>query len=363
MNQLQPQPHIKDLQPYRPGMPIEHLAEKYNLNPKDIIKLASNENPRGMSPKIAQNASSLLNEAARYPDGQALLRSLADRYNINAENVILGNGSNDILDLVARVFLGRNTKAISSQFGFSVYQLLTHLTGAENVIVDALNHGYDLETMAAAITTETCVIWIANPNNPTGTFISANDIRLFLSVVPKNIIVVLDEAYYEYLDPKIQSNSTEWINEFPNLVITRTFSKAYGLAGLRVGYGMANKEIIKLLNRVRQPFNVNGPGIKAASIALEDTAFVSESYQCNQAGLLQLMHGCDQLDLLYLPAFGNFLTVEFANAALVNEALLRCGIIVRPLLEYGLPSYLRVSVGSPEENDRLLDALKGVVRL
>lgn len=309
------QPQIADLQPYQPGMSIATLAKKYNLDPANIIKLASNENSLGMSPLVKAASTALWLEAFRYPNGQALQQDIARHYHLEEATVILGNGSNDVLDLVARVFLGSGSEAISSQYAFAIYRILTQTAGAKNVVTKAKDYGHDLDAMLAAITPKTRVIWMANPNNPTGTFVEHEAVRAFLRAVPPEVIVVLDEAYYEYLDsPRDTTGTTTWLSEFPNVIITRTFSKAYGLAGLRVGYGLAHESLITLMHRVRQPFNVNELGLGAAMIALRDQDFVRRSQQHNKNGLKQLKDGFDQLKLAYLPAFGNFITVRFANA-------------------------------------------------
>lgn len=353
--------YIHELQPYLPGMSIAELTATYKLEPTQIIKLASNENPYGMSPHVTKRLQADINSASRYPNGRQLAQALAHHYALEEANVILGNGSNDVLDLIARVFLERNSEAISSQYAFSIYAILSQMNGAKNVITLAREYGHDLSAIASALTPQTRIIWIANPNNPTGTFIPYADVKAFIQTIPVNVIVVLDEAYYEYLRPDERVDTTAWLAEFPNLIITRTFSKAYGLAGLRVGYGLAHESLIALLHRVRQPFNVNELGLQAGLAALDDQAFVRQSYEHNQAGLKQLTTGLDNLALSYLPTYGNFVTVACEQALDVHEALLQKGIIVRPLKEYGMPSYLRISVGLPQENDRLLSALQEIL--
>lgn len=353
---------LNDLSPYQPGMPIEELARTYGVEVKDIVKLASNENPYGMSPKAALAAAEALPEASRYPDPYVLRTSLAAHWNVPADNLVLGNGSNDVLDLIARVFLGENTEAVSSQYAFAVYRLVTKVVGAKNVIVPAQEYGHDLPAMQQAITPQTRVVWLANPNNPTGTFVDYETVEQFVAAVPKNVIVVLDEAYYEYLADAQQVDTTLWLQKYSNLIIVRTFSKVYGLAGLRVGYGMATPQIADMLNRVRQPFNVNHVAIAAAVAGLEDQEFVQSSRQHNREGLDQLTAGLNTMKLTYLPANGNFVTVRFADAVAVNKGLLLKGIIVRPLAEYGMPEWLRVSCGRPEENERFLQALQSIVK-
>lgn len=355
-------PAINNLQPYLPGMSVVTLAAKYQIDPSEIVKLASNENPYGMSPRVSAALPSLLPSASRYPNGQALAQAIAAQYGLRETNVVLGNGSNDVLDMIARVFLRPGVAAVSSQYAFSIYRILTQTVGADNVVVTAKDCCHDLTAMAAAVTPRTRVIWIANPNNPTGTFVPYPEVRAFLRSVSADIAVVLDEAYYEYLAPEQRADTIAWLRDFPNLILTRTFSKAYGLAGLRIGYGLAGEAIISLLQRVRQPFNVNELGLEAALIALGDQDFVQQSCRRNKDGLRQLQSGFDELGLSYLPASGNFVAVKLEHALATHEALLHQGIIVRPLAEYDMPEYLRVSVGLPAENKRFLTALGDILR-
>lgn len=357
----QPQPQFAGLQPYLPGLPIEALAARYSLDPARIIKLASNENPYGMSPHVSAGLANTASAAFRYPVQSQLVAALAEKHRLSIENVVVGNGSNDVLDLAARAFLGPGRAAVSSQYAFSIYGILTTLAGADNVVVPAGNYGHDLDAMLAAITPATSVVWIANPNNPTGTFVGYNSVRTFLERVPSQVLVVLDEAYYEYLDPADRAETPAWLVEYPNLVLTRTFSKIHGLAGLRVGYGLAAPPIIELLNQARQPFNVNVLGMEAALLALADQAFAGRSYRHNQADRRRLAEGLAALGLQPLPAYGNFVTVAVPDGAHVNNQLLHRGIIVRPLAEYGLPDHLRISVGTPAEIQALLAALSDVI--
>jgi histidinol-phosphate aminotransferase len=350
--------YISQLKPYQPGLPIEAVARKYGLHPEQIVKLASNENPLGMSPKARAALIWSLPEAHRYPDQYALTYALANKLGVDSENIVLGNGSNDVLDLVARTFLGEGDEAISSQYAFSVYPIATQSVGAANVIVPATEYGHDLSAMLLAITPSTKVIWLANPNNPTGTFIPYPRLKIFLAKVPKQIIVVLDEAYYEYLDANERANTTAWLQYHPNLVIARTFSKIYGLAGLRIGYGITSPEVAGLLSRVRQPFNANVPALAAAVAALQDEEFVERSYDGNKAGRLQLLSGLKTLGVECLPAYGNFVTCKVRDAVVVNEGLLNQGIIVRPLAGNGMPDWLRVTVGTQADNRRFLKALE-----
>lgn len=356
----QPQPQIKTLAPYQPGMPIEELARRFDLRPQHIIKLASNENPYGMSPIVRQALIDATADTSRYPDAHVLYETLAAFYEVPRTMITLGNGSNDILDIIARVYLGQGTNAVVSQYAFGIYSLVTRATGATCVTAPAVEFGHDLEAMLAAITPQTRVVWIANPNNPTGTFIPYSQVKDFLSRVPKKVVVVLDEAYYEYLAPEERADTVAWLAEYPNLILVRTFSKIYGLAALRVGYALASDQITALLNRIRQPFNVNGPAIVAATTAINDQAFAYASREQNRSGLAHIEHTLDGSHLAYVPSRGNFVMVAFVDAVAVYQELLRQGIIVRPLTEYGLPDYLRISVGTLLENERLCLALRNL---
>jgi histidinol-phosphate aminotransferase len=354
--------YISDLQAYQPGLPIELVAREYGLQPKDIVKLASNENPLGPSPKAVQAVRLALLEVHRYPEQHALTHALAAKYGVHPEQVVIGNGSNDLIDLIARVYLGVHDEAISSEYGFAMYRIAVQTVGATNVIVPAKDYGHDLQAMAAAITPRTKVIWLANPNNPTGTFISYAEIKQWLSQVPSRVLVVVDEAYIEYLDDNDVQDATMWLPDHPNVILLRTFSKIYGLAGLRVGYGLMAPEVAELLNRVRLPFNVTSVAITAAVAALADKAYVLRSYRTNKDGRAQLVSGLQALKLTQLPAYGNFVTFEVPDAARVYEQLLRQGVIVRPLAGYGLVNWLRVSVGTTAENQRFLDGMLNLKR-
>ncbi len=359
---MQAKQYICDLQPYQPGLPIELVARQYGLDPAKIIKLASNENPLGPSPKALVAAKRALSQADRYPEQHELTEALANKYQLQPQNIVIGNGSNDIIDLIARTYLGEGDEAISSEYGFAMYRIAVQTAGATNVVVPAKAYGHDLAVMHQAITPRTKVIWIANPNNPTGTFIPYADIKQWLDQVPNGIIVALDEAYVEYLDEADRVDATTWLHGHPNLVLLRTFSKVYGLAGLRVGYGLASPEVAELLNRVRLPFNVTSIAIAAATAALDDAGFVSSSCRTNKGGRAQLVSGLERLKLTQLPAYGNFVTFEVAEAGKVSEALLRQGIIVRPLAGYGMQNWLRVSVGLKAENQHFLEALANLIQ-
>ena len=357
--------YVRSIAPYQPGKPISELARELGLDERGIIKLASNENPRGIGPRTRAAIDAALGEIARYPDGNGfeLKQALAARYGVDLSAIVLGNGSNDVLELAALAFLGPGRAAVMSQHAFAVYPLATQARGARSIVVPAKNYGHDLETMARAIDDETYVVWVANPNNPTGTYARADEVEAFLRRVPERVLVVLDEAYNEYLPRELRADSVKWLKRHPNLILTRTFSKAYGLAGLRVGYAFAHASVADIMNRVRQPFNVNSLALAAASAALDDMEFVARSYAENLQGLRQLEEGAKRLGLEHIPSYGNFLTVRVGKATEIYKRLLRRGVIVRPVGgAYQLPEHLRITVGTPEENERFLAALAASLR-
>jgi histidinol-phosphate aminotransferase len=351
--------YIRAIAPYQPGKPTSDLARELGLEEATIVKLASNENPLGTSALVHAAVSSQLAELARYPDGNGfdLKQALCAHYKVRPEQLVLGSGSNDVLELVARAFLAPGTSSVFSQHAFVVYPLATQATGATALEVPAKAFGHDLPAMAAAVREDTRVLWVANPNNPTGTFAPAVQVQALLERVPARVIVVLDEAYHEYLPDALRVDSMRWLERHPNLVVTRTFSKAYGLAGLRAGFALAHPDVCELLNRVRLPFNVNSLAQAAAVAALRDQAFVQRSRQANDAGMRQLTQGFKRLSLDSIPSVGNFVTVRVGDAGPVYQRLLRQGVIVRPVGAYGLPEHLRVTVGTEAENTRFLQAL------
>jgi histidinol-phosphate aminotransferase len=356
-------PYIRAISPYQPGQPITQLSRDIGIHVDKIVKLASNENPLGMSPKARVALEQAISGIERYPDQYDLTRAIAERYGVDMAQVVLGNGSNDVLDLVARVYMAPGRSAVFSQHAFAVYPLATMSAGGECIQVPARNFGHDLPAMASAARSDTTILWIANPNNPTGTFLPYPQIRDFLQGLNKNVVVVLDEAYNDYLPSALREDTVRWLADFPNLVIVRTFSKVYGLAGLRVGYAVASKEIADLMHRVRQPFNVNNLALAAAIAALDDHVFVAQSYELNRRGLEQIVTGLKRIGLDYIPSHGNFITFRAGDASNVNQRLLKQGIIVRPLGGYGMPEHLRVTVGLEHENVRFLEALeKSLVR-
>jgi histidinol-phosphate aminotransferase len=352
--------YVRSIAPYQPGKPISELAREMGMAEASIVKLASNENPRGIGPRTRAAIDRAMADIARYPDGNGfeLKHALSKRYHVDLSMLVLGNGSNDVLELVALAFLGPGRAAVMSQHAFAVYPLATQARGARSIVVPARNYGHDLEAMAKAIDDETYVVWIANPNNPTGTFARPDEVEAFLRRVPERVLVVLDEAYNEYLSADLRADSVKWLRRHPNLVITRTFSKAYGLAGLRVGYALAHGSVADIMNRVRQPFNVNSLALAAASAALDDMEFVARSYAENLQGMKQLEEGARALGLEFIPSFGNFLTMRVGKAPEIYKRLLRRGVIVRPVGgAYGLPEHLRVSIGTRQENEKFLAAL------
>jgi histidinol-phosphate aminotransferase len=355
--------YIRAIAPYQPGKPISELAREMGLDEADIVKLASNENPLGISPKAHAAIAAALDELALYPDGNGfeLKSAIAAKLAVDPSGIVLGNGSNDVLELVARAFLAPGTSAVYSQHAFAVYPLATQAAGAAGIEAPALNFGHDLAAMRAAIRDDTRVVFIANPNNPTGTLLAAADLHDFLKSVPEQVIVVLDEAYGEFLAADRQAPSLAWLAEFPNLVLTRTFSKAYGLAGLRVGYALAQPDVAGMLNRVRQPFNVNSLALTAAAAALNDADFIAAAKRVNDAGMAQLTQGFQRMGLEFIPSFGNFVCVKVGAAGRVFQELLKRGVIVRPVGNYGMPEYLRVSIGLPEQNARFLSALAEIL--
>jgi len=351
--------NVRKIAPYVPGKPIAETARELGMAQADILKMASNENPLGPSPKALAAIRGALGELHYYPDGSGydLKAVLSRRLGVRPENIVLGNGSNDVIELVARAFLRPGDSAVYSRHAFMVYPLVVQAIGARHIEVPAKDYGTDLEAMAAALRADTKIVFLANPNNPTGTFNTWADIRAFLERVPPRVLVVLDEAYGEYLPDELRSPTAGWLARFPNLVVSRTLSKAYGLAGLRVGFGLADPAVAEVMNRVRQPFNVNHLAMVAACAALDDDEFIARSRAVNAAGLEQLRHGLERLGLRYLPSFGNFITVQVGDAERVYRALLAEGVIVRPIAGYGMPEHLRVTVGLPEHNERFLGAL------
>jgi len=358
---------VQALQPYQPGKPLDELEREYGIT--GAVKLASNENPLGPSKKVVDAIQANLTDITRYPDGNGfgLKQALAKKYpSIETEQITLGNGSNDVLELIARALASESDEVIYSEYAFAVYPIVTQAIGAKAVVTQAKEWGHDLAAMLSAITDKTKLIFIANPNNPTGTWLDNDTLTNFLNSVPPNVVVVLDEAYFEFASHSQYGvdgypDGLELLKEFDNLIVTRTFSKAYGLAGLRVGYAVANKDLTNILNRVRQPFNVNLLALKAAEVALADKEYLDASVKLNHEQMKVVTDSLKSLDITFILSIGNFVCFKVDDALACYENLLKHGIIVRPVANYGMHNYLRVSIGSAVENQRFLDALKILV--
>nr|WP_051418774.1 histidinol-phosphate transaminase [Thioalkalivibrio paradoxus] len=359
---------VQALHPYEPGKPVATLERELGI--RDAVKLASNENPLGPSPKAVAAMQAALAEVHIYPDGNgfALKQALAERHRLAPEQVTLGNGSNEILELVARAWLAPGRSAVYSRHAFAVYPLVVQAVSADARVAEALPagadqpFGHDLGAMAALVDESTRVVFIANPNNPTGTWVGAAELEAFIAGVPEQTLVVVDEAYAEYVEADGYPDTTQWVARFPNLIVTRTFSKIHGLAGLRLGYSVSSPPVAELLNRVRQPFNVNALAQAAGLAALADPEHVQESVRTNRDGLRQVEAGLRDRGLGFIPSVGNFITFDVRQPpGPVYEQLLRQGVIVRPVANYGLPTHLRVTIGRDEENARFLQALDAVL--
>ena len=363
--------HIQAIAPYVGGRPISEVAREYGLDESKIVKLASNENPLGM-PKSAQDAMlAAAGDLGRYPDsnGFELKKVLSERLDVPADWITLGNGSNDILELAARAVAQLGDDIIFSRHAFAVYPLASQAVGARAIeVAPTASYGHDLPAMLKAVQSsgdKAKLVFVANPNNPTGSYLQPAEIESFLQAVPANVVVVLDEAYNEYLAPEQCYDAIAWVKRFPNMILSRSFSKAYGLAGLRIGYGVAQPALTDLLNRIRQPFNVNSLAQAAAIAAFQDSAFLQQGYEVNRAGYLQLTQAFTEMGLTYLPSAGNFVLVKVGEddeaGVRVNLALLKRGIIVRPVGNYGLPKWLRISIGLPEENAAFINAFREIL--
>ncbi len=353
---------VASLQPYQPGKPVEELERELGI--KNIIKLASNENPLGASPK-ALEVLKHPGDLSRYPDGNGfrLKAALAKYHAVAMDQITLGNGSNEILELIARAILTPEHEVVFSKHAFAVYPLVTQAIGAKAVEVPARNWGHDIDAMLAAITARTRLMFVANPNNPTGTWIKKSELRRLLESVPDHLIVVVDEAYFDYVQDTDYPNSMAWLNDFPNLLVTRTFSKAYGLAGFRIGYGVAHKTISDMLNRVRQPFNINSLALACAEAALADRVHIEKSIRLNQEGMQFLVKAFKNMGLDYIPSAGNFVCFDLQRPGReIYNKLLHEGVIVRPVDNYGMPNHLRVTIGLEQENKRFIESLEKVIK-
>ena len=352
--------NVRAIAPYVPGKPIAETARELGIDESRILKMASNENPLGASPRALAAIRGALDQLHYYPDGSGfdLKRVLSEKFGVDPAQIVLGNGSNDVLELAARAFLRPGDSAAYSRHAFMVYPLAIQAIGARHIEVPTKGYDTDLEALAAAVREDTRMVFVANPNNPTGTFNPWEEVEHFVAKIPANVLVVLDEAYGEYLPDALVSPTPRWLARFPNLVVSRTLSKAFGLAGLRVGYGLADPQVAEVMNRVRQPFNVNHLAMVAACAALGDHEFIAASRKVNADGLAQLAAGFERLGLEYIPSRGNFIAVRVGAAQAVYASLLAEGVIVRPIAGYGMPEHLRVTVGLAEHNERYLAALE-----
>jgi histidinol-phosphate aminotransferase len=357
-------PHVRTLAPYVPGKPLEELEREYGI--RDSIKLASNENPLGPGALARAAIAGAAAEIGLYPDGNgfALKQALAGKHKCSLDSITLGNGSNDVLVMLAEAFLTSDSEAVYSQYAFAVYPIVVQATGATARVAKALpeSHsmplGHDLDALAALVNERTRLVFVANPNNPTGTWVDAERLRQFVAAMPQTTLVVIDEAYIEYVEDHTFPDASHWLNEFPNLVVTRTFSKAFGLAGLRVGYALSSPHVAGLVNRVRQAFNVNSIALAAARAALDDSEHLRRSIELNREGMQQLEQELDRMKVRHVPSRGNFILIDCGHpAAPVYESMLRAGVIVRPVGNYQLPNHLRLTIGTQAQNQRMLAAL------
>tara|TARA_R110001592_G_scaffold33316_2_gene115604 strand:- start:19277 stop:20461 length:1185 start_codon:yes stop_codon:yes gene_type:complete len=370
-------PSVQALHPYLPGKPIEELQRELGLS--NIVKLASNENPLGLSEKVVQAIHSALKDGARYPDGNGyiLKKALIDFYaqknqDFGINQLTLGNGSNDVLELIARAYIGHSDEVIFSEYAFAVYSIVTQAVGAKAIEVPANDWGHDLVAISKSVSNKTKLIFLANPNNPTGTAFSNSELVSFMNLVPSNVLVVLDEAYGEYIKDDAFPDGLNLLAIYPNLIVTRTFSKAWGLASMRVGYAISNSVIADMLNRVRQPFNVNLFALVGAAAVLSDAQYLEKGVELNRVGLKQVENGLSELGLSFISSKGNFIAFNVHPESVksksvysgvdVYQLLLKEGVIVRPLANYKMPDFLRVSIGLPEENRRFLSSLKSVLK-
>ena len=352
---------LRDLVPYEPGKPIEDVARELGIDPDDIIKLASNENPLGPSPKAVEVMKRAADQVNIYPDGGGwkLRNAIAEKFSLSMDNVVLGNGSNEIIEFVGHAFLSPGDQIIAAEHAFVVYKLMATLFGAETIEVPDPGFVHDLEAMADAVTERTKEIFIANPNNPTGTLVTQDQIDHFMDRVPDHVIVIFDEAYYEFLDTP--PDTLKYVREGRNVVVMRTFSKIQGLAGLRIGYGLAPSGLASVLQKTRQPFNANHLAQEAALAALADEEHQFQTKRITDEGRQFLQKSFDEMELEYLPSFANFVLVKVGDGDAVFDTLLRKGVIVRAMRSYKLPEWVRISIGKKEENQRCVELLKEVI--
>ncbi len=354
---MQLNPQLADLPVYHPGRPLEEVARKLDLPIGELIKLASNENPLGPSPKAIKAMQEAASQIHLYPDGNAfyIRNRLANKLEVETDNLIFGNGSNEIIEFVAHALLGPDTNIVVSQYCFAIYPIVAHLAGAGCIVVPAKDHGHNLPAMLEAITPDTRIVFVANPNNPTGTLASKNEVMNLIENLPDQVLLVMDEAYFEFLDDPV--NMLPLINTKPNLLVMRTFSKIYGLAGLRVGYGIGHQDFIAALEKVRQPFNLNAMAQVAALAALDDDEHLQQARKINKAGLKFFESAFESLGIKYVRSYANFILAKVGNGQQAFLDLQKQGIIIRPMAGYQLPEWIRISIGTTEQNDRCLNAL------
>ena len=353
---------IRNLTPYQPGKPIEELERELGIT--SSIKIASNENPLGPSPKAIQAALDVMHNAHIYPDGGCyeLKQAISTSLSVTPNQITVGNGSENILELIVKAYLQKGDSAVISQYAFLTIPILIKSYGAIANVVPAQQWGHDIHGMIKAIDDKTRVLFLVNPNNPTGTYTNATDFRTLMQSVPSHVLVVVDEAYSEYITRPDYPNALAYLNEYPNLVISRTFSKVYGLAALRLGFSISSPEIADILNRARLPFNVNNIASKAGCAAIADTEHVEKSVQMNQQGMQQLEAGLKKLNLNYIPSICNFITIDVGDSAAIYQKLLYEGVIVRPLTAYGMPNHIRVTIGTSDQINRFLTAIEKILR-
>jgi histidinol-phosphate aminotransferase len=351
---------LKTLPAYQPGRPIEEVARELGLPVDSIIKVASNENPFGPSPMAQAALRDAIPTVNLYPDGNAFMlkRKLAAKLGVEPANLVLGNGSNELIEFASHALLGPDTNIVVSQFCFAIYPIVARMFGAEVITVPAKNYGHDLPAMLRAINDRTRIIFVANPNNPTGTLVEREDLIKFVNEVPDDVLLAMDEAYVEFLDDPLDLVPLIRLGARKNLILMRTFSKIYGLAGLRIGYGIADAELIAGLEKTRQPFNANLLAQAGAAAALDDEEHIQRTRANNFAGLEFLARAFRDMGLEYVPSFANFILVRVGDGARVFDAMQKLGVITRPMGGYQLPEWLRITVGTPEENRRTLAALK-----
>ncbi len=359
---IKPNIFVEGLIPYKPGKPVEELERELGI--KDAVKIASNENPAGPSPLAMDAIRNALNKAHFYPDGDAfyLRNKVSERLGVNPETLIFGNGSNDVLDIAARAFMHPGDEAVMGEYAFIVYPISTKAVGAKAIISPMPDYKHDLEDMSSRITPKTKIVFIANPNNPTGSMVERQELEWFLDKVPEDVLVVIDEAYFEYVDALQYPNSLDYHDSGKSILTVRTFSKIYGLAGIRLGYGVAQEGIISGMHRVRHPFNVNFFAQIAGIAALGDTAYVERSKRLNLEGLRYVKGELEQISVSYTPSFANFVLIDLQEDPMpIYNSLLKEGVIVRPVGAYGLKTHLRVTIGLPEENEKFIKALRKVL--